>query len=109
MSATDNPRARMLAGEALTGTFVQSRDPGQCEFLGRLGFDLLCVEGEQNRREVSGWVAVCHRAADRAPCADLGIGEDRKGVREGRDAVDKAPGPVDEGGSPIAGDETLAA
>jgi 4-hydroxy-2-oxoheptanedioate aldolase len=48
MSATDDPRARMLAGGSLTGTFVQSHDPGQCEFLGRLGFDLLCVEGEHS-------------------------------------------------------------
>jgi 4-hydroxy-2-oxoheptanedioate aldolase len=45
---TRTPRARMRAGEALTGTFVQSRDPGQCEFLGQLGFDLLCVEGEHS-------------------------------------------------------------
>jgi 4-hydroxy-2-oxoheptanedioate aldolase len=50
MSATEttDPRARMLAGEALTGTFVQSHDPGQFEFLGRLGFDFLCVEGEHS-------------------------------------------------------------
>jgi 4-hydroxy-2-oxoheptanedioate aldolase len=46
--STDNPRARMRAGEALTGTFVQSHDPGQCEFLGRLGFDFLAVEGEHS-------------------------------------------------------------
>jgi 4-hydroxy-2-oxoheptanedioate aldolase len=45
---TDGPRARLLAGEALTGTFVQSHDPGQFEFLGRLGFDFLCVEGEHS-------------------------------------------------------------
>ena len=48
MSATDNPRARMLARESLTGTFVQSRDPGQTEYLGRLGFDFLAVEGEHS-------------------------------------------------------------
>ena len=73
------------------------------------GDDDLCIEGEQNRREVSGRVAVRHRAADRAPCPDLGIGEDRQGVRECRDVAGKAPGPADEGGSPVAGDETLAA
>ncbi len=47
-AAAQVPRARMLAGESLTGTFVQCHDPGQCEFLGRLGFDLLCVEGEHS-------------------------------------------------------------
>jgi len=67
------------------------------------------VEGEQNRRKVTGRVAVCHRAADRAPCPDLGVGEDREGVRECRDVADKAPGPVGEGGSPVAGDGRLAA
>jgi 4-hydroxy-2-oxoheptanedioate aldolase len=45
---TDGPRARLLAGEDLTGTFVQSHDPGQFEFLGRLGFDFLCIEGEHS-------------------------------------------------------------
>lgn len=44
--ASTNVRARMRGGERLTGTFVQSRDPSAVEFLGRLGFDLLCVEAE---------------------------------------------------------------
>jgi 4-hydroxy-2-oxoheptanedioate aldolase len=44
----DGPRARMGRGEKLTGTFVQSHDPGQMEFLGGLGFDLVCVEGEHS-------------------------------------------------------------
>ena len=64
---------------------------------------------EQDRREVGGGVAVRHRAADRAPGADLGVGEDREGVGEGRDAGAAARGPVDEGGRPVAVDVTLAA
>ncbi|MBS1880544.1 MAG: 4-hydroxy-2-oxovalerate aldolase, partial [Actinobacteria bacterium] len=70
MSPTDTPRGRMLGGEALTGTFVQSHDPGQCEFLGRLGFDLLCVEAEHSAmgvESVQGLVA----AAALAPTAAL--------------------------------------
>jgi 4-hydroxy-2-oxoheptanedioate aldolase len=51
-STGEAPRARMQGGESLTGTFVQSHDPGQCEFLGRLGFDLLCVEGEHSAMTV---------------------------------------------------------
>jgi 4-hydroxy-2-oxoheptanedioate aldolase len=39
-------RERMRAGERLLGMFVQSRDPATSEFLGRLGLDVLCVEGE---------------------------------------------------------------
>lgn len=41
-------RRRMQQGETLTGTFVQVTDPAAVEFLGRLGFDLLCVEGEHS-------------------------------------------------------------
>jgi 4-hydroxy-2-oxoheptanedioate aldolase len=63
MSATDNPRARMLAGESLTGTFVQSRDPGQTEFLGRLGFDFLAVEGEHSAMGVETVQALVAAAA----------------------------------------------
>jgi 4-hydroxy-2-oxoheptanedioate aldolase len=63
MSATDNPRARMQAGESLTGTFVQSHDPGQTEFLGRLGLDLLCVEGEHSAMGVETVQALVAAAA----------------------------------------------
>lgn len=44
--ANGKVRARMRGGEKLTGTFVQSRDPSTVEFLGRLGFDLLCIDAE---------------------------------------------------------------
>ena len=51
------------------------------------------VECEQDRGQVGRWVAVRHRAADRAPGADLGVGEDREGVGHGRDDA-SAPCPV---------------
>jgi 4-hydroxy-2-oxoheptanedioate aldolase len=70
MTPTDTPRARMLAGEALTGTFVQSHDPGQCEFLGRLGFDFLCVEGEHSAMGIESVQALVAGAA-LAPIAAL--------------------------------------
>lgn len=63
-------RARMEAGEQLVGTFVQSHDPAACEFLGGLGFDLLCVEAEHSAmgpEAVRGLVA----AADLARTAAL--------------------------------------
>ena len=41
------------------------------------------VEGEQDRGQVGGRVAVRHRAADRAPGADLRVGEDRERVGDG--------------------------
>lgn len=46
--AQSSVRARLQRGEKLIGAFVQSRDPGGCEFLGRLGLDLLCIEGEHS-------------------------------------------------------------
>jgi 4-hydroxy-2-oxoheptanedioate aldolase len=41
-------RRRMEAGEQLVGTFVQSHDPAALEFLGRLGLDVVCIEGEHS-------------------------------------------------------------
>lgn len=46
--AQNSVRARLQSGAKLIGAFVQSRDTGSCEFLGRLGLDLLCVEGEHS-------------------------------------------------------------
>jgi 4-hydroxy-2-oxoheptanedioate aldolase len=63
-------RARIEAGERLTGTFVQSRDPGSCEFLGRLGFDLLCIEGEHSAMAAE-TVQALVAAADLAPIPSL--------------------------------------
>jgi 4-hydroxy-2-oxoheptanedioate aldolase len=40
--------ARMAAGEQLVGVFVQLRDPAVCEWLGQLGFDVLCIEAEHS-------------------------------------------------------------
>ena len=48
MGAVRSVRARLNAGEQLTGTFVQIADPAACEFVGWLGFDLLCLEGEHS-------------------------------------------------------------
>lgn len=42
------PKERMRAGEVLLGTFIQTPHPVICEFLGGLGFDLLCVEAEHS-------------------------------------------------------------
>lgn len=63
-------RARMGNSEQLTGTFVQSRDPSAFEFLGRLGFDLLCVEGEHSAMGVE-TVQRLICAADLAPIPAL--------------------------------------
>jgi 4-hydroxy-2-oxoheptanedioate aldolase len=60
----------MEDGERLTGTFVQSPDPGACEFLGRLGFDLLCLEGEHSAMGVE-TVQRLVAAADLAPVPAL--------------------------------------
>ncbi len=71
------------------------------------GDDHLRVEGEQDRREVGGRVAVGDRAADGAARADLRVGQDREGVPEGRDLVGQARRPVDEGGRPVTLDVPL--
>src|SRR6185437_6919127 len=73
------------------------------------GDDDLRVQGEQDRGEVGGWVAVRHGAADGAPGADLRVGEDREGVREGRDPGIGARESVGEGGRPVGAGVTLAA
>jgi hypothetical protein len=52
------------------------------------------VECEQYGGQVGRWVAVRHRAADRAPGADLRVGEDREGVGHGRDDAGAAPLPA---------------
>lgn len=41
-------RARLAAGEQLVGLFMQLSDPAAHEFVGRLGYDLLCIEGEHS-------------------------------------------------------------
>ena len=46
--------------------------------------DEVRVEREDDRPEVSGRVAVDHRAADRAPVANLGVADERGGPREER-------------------------
>lgn len=63
-------RTQMQDGKKLTGTFVQSRDVGACEFLGRLGFDLLCIEGEHSAMGVES-VQRLVAAADLAPIPAL--------------------------------------
>lgn len=63
-------RARMEGAEQLTGTFVQSRDAGTCELLGRLGFDLLCIEGEHSAMGVE-TIQRLIAAADLAPVPAL--------------------------------------
>ena len=67
----------------------------------------LGVKGEQDRWQVRRRVAVGDRAADRAARADLGVGQDREGVREGRDLVGQARRPVDAGGRPVTLDVPL--
>jgi 4-hydroxy-2-oxoheptanedioate aldolase len=41
-------RERLTAGEQLVGVFMQLRDPAAYEWVGRLGFDVLCIEGEHS-------------------------------------------------------------
>jgi 4-hydroxy-2-oxoheptanedioate aldolase len=41
-------RERLTAGERLVGVFMQLRDPAAYEWVGRLGFDVLCVEAEHS-------------------------------------------------------------
>jgi 4-hydroxy-2-oxoheptanedioate aldolase len=41
-------RERLTAGEQLVGVFMQLRDPAAYEWVGRLGFDVLCVEAEHS-------------------------------------------------------------
>jgi 4-hydroxy-2-oxoheptanedioate aldolase len=60
----------MRGGERLTGTFVQSRDPSALEFLGRLGFDLLCIEAEHTPMGAE-TVQALVAAADLAPLPAL--------------------------------------
>jgi 4-hydroxy-2-oxoheptanedioate aldolase len=41
-------RERLTAGEQLVGVFMQLRDPAAYEWVGRLGFDVLCIEAEHS-------------------------------------------------------------
>jgi 4-hydroxy-2-oxoheptanedioate aldolase len=45
-------RERLTAGEQLLGVFMQLRDPAAYEWVGRLGFDVLCVEAEHSSMTV---------------------------------------------------------
>jgi len=60
----------MRRGEQLLGTFVQARDPAVTEFLGQLGFDLLCFDGEHSAMGVE-TVRDLLAAADLAPVPAL--------------------------------------
>lgn len=54
----------------MLGTFVQARDPAVAEFLGRLGLDLLCLDGEHSAMGVE-TVQELVAAADLAPVPAL--------------------------------------
>jgi 4-hydroxy-2-oxoheptanedioate aldolase len=80
-------RARMEGGEQLVGTFVQSHDPAQVEFLGGLGFDLLCVEAEHSAmgpETVRGLVAAADTA--RTPALVRVSGNDATAIAGALDA-----------------------
>lgn len=47
-SARTGIKERLLAGETLVGTFIQTPHPVICEFTGAMGLDFLCLEAEHS-------------------------------------------------------------
>lgn len=47
-SARKGIKERLLAGETVVGTFIQTPHPVICEFTGSMGFDFLCLEAEHS-------------------------------------------------------------
>ncbi len=62
-------KERMLAGEVVVGTFVQTPHPVVCEFLAGMGFGMLCLEAEHSAmgaETVQLLVAACERGGAEA-------------------------------------------
>jgi 4-hydroxy-2-oxoheptanedioate aldolase len=62
-------KERLLAGETLVGTFIQTPHPVICEFTGAMGFDFLCLEAEHSAmgaETITALVAATSRTASAA-------------------------------------------
>jgi 4-hydroxy-2-oxoheptanedioate aldolase len=70
-------RERLTAGEQLVGVFMQLRDPAAYEWVGRLGFDVLCVEAEHSSVSIE-TLQLVTAAAELTPSATIAriIGND---------------------------------
>lgn len=62
--------SRLQAGESLIGTFVASRDPGGCELLGWLGFDVLCIDAEHGAMGIE-TIERLVSACEHTPCTAI--------------------------------------
>ncbi len=63
-------KERMLAGETLVGTFIQTPHPAVVEFVGGLGFDFVCLEAEHSAMGAE-TIQGLATAADCTPCETL--------------------------------------
>ena len=65
MAGLDSPgvKERMLAGEVVVGTFIQTPHPVVCEFLAGMGLGMLCLEAgtRHGGGTVQSLVAACER------------------------------------------------
>ncbi len=71
MAGLDSPgvKERMLAGEVVVGTFIQTPHPVVCEFLAGMGLGMLCLEAEHSAmgaETVQSLVAACERGGAEA-------------------------------------------
>jgi 4-hydroxy-2-oxoheptanedioate aldolase len=80
-------RERLTSGEQLVGVFMQLRDPAAYEWVGRLGFDVLCVEAEHSSVTIE-TLQLVTAAGDSTPSATIAriIGNDPLAISAALDA-----------------------
>ena len=78
---TPGVRERLTGGEQLVGVFMQLRDPAAFEWVGRLGFDVLCIEAEHSSVSLE-TMQIVTAMAELTPSAAIAriVGNDALGI-----------------------------